>query len=86
MVGIIAFHVVMLLLALSIVSRVAPEQSVSNMIGYLHKAIGITTPSFEQSRMVAVIWLSSVVLIVDGCLFLLLFIVGLSSSGLSTSR
>src|SRR5450759_3218111 len=44
MVGIVAFHALMLLLGLGIVSRVVPSKRVSNMLGYLHKAIGITTP------------------------------------------
>ena len=50
------------------------------MLSYLHKVIGITTPSLEQVRMVALIWIVSTVVIVDGCIFLLLFIAKLSHS------
>ena len=81
MVSIVAFHVLMLLLGLGIVSRVVPSERVSNMLGYLHKAIGITTPFPEQVRTVALIWIGSTVIIVDGCLFLLVFITSLSNSG-----
>ncbi len=80
MVGIVVFHVLMLLLGLLIVSRVVAVERVSNALGYLHKTIGITTPSREQVRMVALIWIGSVIIIVDGCLFLLVFIARLSNT------
>jgi hypothetical protein len=80
MVGIVAFHVLMLLLGLGIVSRVVPSERVNNMLGYLHKAIGITTPFPKQVRTVALIWIGSTIIIVDGCLFLLVFITSLSNS------
>jgi hypothetical protein len=80
MVIIVVFHVFMLLVGLGIVSRVVPAQLVSNMLGYLHKTIGITTPSPEQVRLVALIWIGSAIIIVDGCLFLLLFITNFSKS------
>jgi hypothetical protein len=79
--SIVAFHVLMLLLGLGIVSRLIPAQLVSDVLGYLHNTIGVTTPSLEQVRMVALIWIGSVILIVDGCLFLLVFITSLSNTG-----
>jgi len=81
MIGIVVFHVLMLLLGLGIASRVVPTQLVTTMLGYLHKTIGITTPSPEQVRMIALIWIGSTVIIVDGCLFLLVFIASLSNTG-----
>jgi hypothetical protein len=81
MVAIVVFHVVMLLLALGIGSRVVPTELVSNMLGYLHKTIGITTPSLRQVRTVALIWIGSTIIIVDGFLFLLVFITKLSNPG-----
>lgn len=57
------------------------RQLVSNMLGYLHKTIGITTPSLKQVRTVALIWIGSTIIIVDGFLFLLVFITSLSNSG-----
>ena len=80
MASIIVFHVLMLLLGLAIVSRFLPSERVSNMLGYLHKAIGITTPFPEQVRTVALIWIGSTIILVDGCLFLLVFITSLSNS------
>jgi hypothetical protein len=74
MVAIVVFHVLIVLLGLGIVSRVVPAESVSNVLGYVHKTIGITTPRAEQTRTVALVWLGSLLIIVDGCLFLLVFI------------
>jgi predicted 2-oxoglutarate/Fe(II)-dependent dioxygenase YbiX len=79
MVGIIAFHVLMLALGIVIATRLVSLQAVGNLLGYLHKSIGITTPATEQVRTVALIWIGSVIVMVDGCLFLLLFITRMSS-------
>jgi hypothetical protein len=81
MVAIVVFHVVMLLLGLVIGSRVVSTDLVSNMLGYLHKTIGITTPSLKQVRTVALIWIGAAIIIVDGFLFLLVFITRLSNPG-----
>jgi len=81
MVSIVVFHILLLLLCLGIASRFIPTQLVSNMLGYLHKTIGITTPSVQQVRMVALVWIGSTVIIVDGCILLLLFIASVSNSG-----
>jgi hypothetical protein len=81
MVAIVVFHVVMLLLGLGVGSRLVSTDLVSNVLGYLHKTIGITTPSLEQVRMVALIWIGAAIIIVDGFLFLLVFITRLSNSG-----
>ena len=76
MIGVIAINVVMVLLALGIRSGVFPAKVFSGMIGVLHKTIGITLPSPEQERMVAVIWIASMIVIGNGMLFLLLFLAG----------
>jgi hypothetical protein len=81
MVGIVVFHVLMLLIGLGIVVRAVPPQLVSSLLGYLHNTIGITTPAPEQVRMIALIWIGSVIIIVDGCLFLLVLITRLSNTG-----
>ncbi len=80
MIAIIAFHVVMLVLALGVIGRVVSEQRVSNMLGYVHKSIGITSPSAAQVRIVSLVWIGSVVIIVDGCILLLVSIAKLSTA------
>jgi len=77
MIGIFAFHALMLLVGLGVAVRVIPEQLISDSLSYLHTTIGITTPPPQQSRMIALIWLGSTVIIVDGCLALLLLIASL---------
>jgi hypothetical protein len=79
MVGIIAFHVLMLALGIVIATRLVSLQVIGHLLGYLHKSIGITTPATEQVRTVALIWIGSLIVMVDGCLFLLLFITRMSS-------
>jgi hypothetical protein len=81
MVGIIVFHILMLLLGLGVGSQIIPLPRVSDALGYLHNSIGITTPAERQVRMVALIWIGSLVVIVDGCLLLLLFVTKFSHAG-----
>ena len=80
MVGIIVFHILMLLLGASIATGIVGIERIGSTLGYLHKSIGISTPSSQQVRTVALIWVGSAVVIVDGCLFLLLFITSMSHS------
>ena len=74
MISIVVFHVLMFLLGLGIAARIISAERVSNVLGYLHTTIGISTPPLEQVRMIALIWIGATVAIVDGCLLLLVFI------------
>jgi hypothetical protein len=76
---IVVFHIVLLLLGLGIMTRFVSPSRVGEAVGYLHKAIGITTPLASQGKMVALIWIGAVLIIIDGCLFLLFFITKISS-------
>jgi hypothetical protein len=81
MISIAAFHALMLLLAFGVVTRVIPLHSVITILGYLHNSIGITTPPEQQVRTIALIWLASIVVLVDGCLFLTVFLTSLAHAG-----
>lgn len=81
MAGIIAFHVLMLLLALGIATQAVPAHLVGTILNYLHNSIGITTPPVEKVRTLALVWIGSTVLIVDGCLFLTVLIASISHAG-----
>jgi len=81
MAGIILFHVLMLLLGLGIATRIVPAKRVGSVLGYIHNTIGITTPSRPQLRAIALVWIGSVIVIVDGCLALLVLITKLSNTG-----
>ncbi len=74
MIAIVVFHVVMVLLALGVMSKVVPVQLVGNMLDNLHKTLGITTPRPEQTRTIALVCIGSTIIIVDGSVFLLVFI------------
>lgn len=80
MVGIVVFNILMIVLGLTVIGRVIPQQRVSNTLGYLHNSIGITAPRLEQVRMIALIWIGSVIAIVDGCVLLLIFIASMSKA------
>jgi hypothetical protein len=78
MIGVIAFNAVMVLLGLGVATRVVPVKLLSDMLGYLHTTIGITTPSPDKVRMVVLIWIASLILLVDGLLFLLVLLTSIS--------
>jgi hypothetical protein len=81
LIAVIAINVVMVLLALGIAGGVVPAKMFGGMVGVLHKTIGITLPSPENQRTVAVIWIASMIVIGDGMLFLLLFLTGVVVKG-----
>jgi hypothetical protein len=74
MIAIIAVNTVLVLLALGIVSKVLPAKTFSGAVAVLHKTIGITLPTPDKERAVAVIWITSMLVIGDGILFLLVFL------------
>jgi hypothetical protein len=55
-----------------------PMQTVGDIIGYLHKSIGITTPTPEQVRMAALIWIGSAMIGVDGILLFFFLVASMS--------
>ncbi len=74
MIGILAINVVMVVFALGIGGGVVPAKVFGGMVVVLHKTIGITLPSPENERMVALFWIASMIVIGDGMLFLLVFL------------
>lgn len=74
MIGVLVFNALMILLGLAVASPLVPVNLVGDALVYLHTTIGITTPPREKVRMFALIWIASLLVIVDGLLFLLVFI------------
>ena len=74
MAAIVVFHVLIILLGLGIVTRVVPEESIANVLSYVHKTVGITTPPIARTRTIALVWIGSILVIADGCLVLLVVI------------
>jgi len=76
MASIVAFHAVMCSWP-GIASRAIPEAFVANVLGYLHKTIGITTPSPETGADHRPHLIGATVLIVDVILLFLVFVTSL---------
>ena len=73
---IIAINVVMVLFALGIASGILPAKVFSGAVTVLHKTVGITLPTPDKERTVAVIWVGSMIAIGDGILVLLVALTG----------
>jgi hypothetical protein len=77
MIGIVVFNVVMLALGAAVGSGLVPANPIRAALDWLHNTIGITSPPEEKVRMVALLWLASIIVIVDGVLFMLVFFTSL---------
>ena len=78
MVGVVVFNVLTVLLGIAVASPVVPVKLLSDVLGYLHTIIEITTPAPDKVRMVALIWVASVIVIVDGLLLLLVVLTSIA--------
>ena len=81
MLGILTANVVLMVLAIGIATGILPAKTFSGAVTVLHKTIGITLPSSEKERTVAVIWIASMLLIGDGMLLLLFLLTGTITKG-----
>ena len=81
MISILALNVVLVVLAAGIATGILPAKTFSGAVTVLHKTIGITLPSPEKERTVAVIWIASMLLIGDGMLLLLFLLTGPVAKG-----
>lgn len=73
MIAIVVFNVAMLILCAMVGTRILPANLISALLEGLHNTIGITVPPPEKVRMVALVWIGSTIVIVDGALFMLVF-------------
>lgn len=74
MTGIVIFNVLMIALAGSVGSGLVPASRISLMLQWLHAIIGITPPEVEKARLFALVWIGSMIVIVDGLVSLLVFL------------
>ena len=72
MTGIVIFNVLMI--AVAVGTGLVPAGRISSMLEWLHAIIGITPPASEKSKLFALVWVGSMIVIVDGLLFLLVFL------------
>ena len=74
MIGLLAFNALMIGLAIAVATGVLRSARVNTMLGWLHGIIGITAPGLEKTRLVALIWIGSMIVMVDGLAALLVFL------------
>ena len=71
---IVGTNVVMILFAIGIASGILPPRTFRGAVIVLHKMIGITLPTADKERTVAVIWIASLVVITDGILLMMVLL------------
>jgi hypothetical protein len=75
MLYIIAFNVLMIVIVVGAIKRVLPIDFLTNLITGLHYTIGITVPPPDQVRRAAIVWIVSVVIIIDVLLALVRWVI-----------
>lgn len=75
--GIVVFNVVMLAIAAAVGSGLVPANLNRAALDWMHNTIGITAPPEHRERMVALVWIGSTIVIVDGVLLMLVFFTSL---------
>ncbi|MGB9233524.1 MAG: hypothetical protein WCC04_03860 [Terriglobales bacterium] len=75
MTGIVIFNVLMIAIGVAVGTGVVSASRISGILGWLHSIIGITPPAPEKAVLFALVWIGSMIVIVDGLLLLLVFLV-----------
>ena len=70
----LGFNLLMLLAAIGVMAKVIPVGFLTSFITALHYTIGISTPTQEQVRRAVIIWIVSMVIIVDILFSLLVWV------------
>jgi hypothetical protein len=71
--SIVLFNIVMVALGAATGSGIMPTSLIGAVLDWTHNTVGITSPPPEKARMVALIWIGSTIVIVDGTLLMLVF-------------
>jgi hypothetical protein len=74
MTGIVLFNVLTIALAVAVGFGLVSTARVSSMLEWLHAIIGITPPEAAHARIFAVVWIASTIVLVDGMLFMLVYL------------
>jgi hypothetical protein len=74
MIGIVVFNVAIIALGVLVGAGLLPVARVSGALDWLHAIIGITPPTMDKARFFALVWIGSLLVIVDGLLLLLVFL------------
>jgi hypothetical protein len=71
----LGFNGLMLLLAIGVIAKVIPVHFLTGFITGLHYTIGISTPTQAQVRRAVIVWIVSIVIIVDVLFSLLRWVI-----------
>lgn len=74
MTGVVIFNIVMVVLGAVVGTGVVPTNRLSDILAWLHSIIGITPPAPEQTKIFAIVWIATTIVLVDGFLLLLVFL------------
>jgi len=70
----LGFNALMLAIAIGVLAKVISVRFLTGLVTGLHYAIGISTPTQDQVRRAVIIWIVSIVVIVDSLFALLLWV------------
>jgi hypothetical protein len=71
----LGFNALMVLLAIGVIAKLISVRFLTGFITALHYTIGISTPTQNQVRNAVIVWIVSVIVIVDVLYCLLLWVI-----------
>ena len=74
MAGIIIFNALILTLGAGVAIEIIPIKLILPLLSGLHNTFGVTMPPPDKVRRLALIWLAFMMAIVDGVIFLFIFL------------
>jgi len=75
MIGLLIFNILTIALGIAVGCGIVSTDSLTNMLDWLHSIIGITPPTPQQSRIYALVWIVTTIVLVDGLLAMLLVLI-----------
>ncbi len=75
MIYFLGLNVLMVLAAIGVQTRLIPVRFLTSFITGLHYTIGISTPTQDQVRRAVIVWIVSIVVIVDVLVALLYWVI-----------
>jgi len=74
LIGILVLNGLAIAVAAVIAAQILPSRMYTDALTILHNTIGISPPTEQNARMVALLWIGSLLLITDVLLFMLVFL------------
>ena len=74
MTGLLLFNALMILFGVGIATGFVPANMLAGAIRVMHITFGITVPPPDKIRLIALIWTGTLIVFVDGLLFLFTFL------------